>query len=234
MGSAIVQNIILLGGLVVQIVTLLYLIKYVRATKGIEESANKQTEVSQGLLKAANDQTEASQELMAVANAQARSSEIMARWQPEQWRRDSRGQEWRELVGALTASVSKIEAGPPPHPFAPRPGGAPLVDQLTEMMNEQFSIHKEFSHWLNDALLGAARVLSDRLFITDVLEREHIREEWREVELLSHGLPLYQQSDAASNGGLCDRYGLSAKVGVSASEAHRTGSTGPRSRRSCD
>jgi len=41
MGSPIAQNIVMLGGLVVQIVTLCYLIKYVRATVGMQKAAGR-------------------------------------------------------------------------------------------------------------------------------------------------------------------------------------------------
>jgi hypothetical protein len=176
MGSPIVQSIILIGALVVQIVTLCYLIKYVRATIGIQKAAVAQTRASQDL----------------------------ARWQPEQWRRDSRGQEWRELIGTLTAAFSKIQAGPPPHPFAPKTVGEPTlgfaIERLGEQIREASALRDETSHWLNEALFAAARVISDRLFITDVLEREHIREEWREIEIMSGDLPLYHQDARATNG----------------------------------
>jgi hypothetical protein len=182
MGSPIVQSIVLLGGFVVQIVTLCYLIKYVRATVGIQKAAVAQTQASQDL----------------------------ARWQPEQWRRDSRGQEWRELIGTLATSVLKIEAGPPPHPFVPGTvagaGGfdrrEPIGDIVVGGMStrEAEALRDERSHWLNEALFAAARVISDRLLITDVLEREHIREEWREIEVMSGDLPLYQQDATSANG----------------------------------
>jgi hypothetical protein len=56
MGSPIVETIVLLGGLVVQIVTLCYLIKYVRATVGIQKATVAQTQTGQDLVRAANDQ----------------------------------------------------------------------------------------------------------------------------------------------------------------------------------
>jgi hypothetical protein len=58
MGSPVVQNIVVLGGLVVQIATLCYLIKYVRATAGIQKAAVAQTQASQELVNAANEQSE--------------------------------------------------------------------------------------------------------------------------------------------------------------------------------
>jgi hypothetical protein len=71
MGSPIVQNIVLLCGLVVQIVTLWYLIKYVRATVGIQNAAVAQTRASQDLVKVGNDQIKVSQELVKAANEQS-------------------------------------------------------------------------------------------------------------------------------------------------------------------
>jgi hypothetical protein len=173
MGSLTAQNIILVGGLVVQIVTLYYLIKYVRATKGIQEASNKQTELSQGLLGAADAQMEVSRDLMAAANAQAAASEKMARWQPEQWRRDSRGQDWKELVGALTECVLQIENAP----LAPNVFATGVVAGRSTM--------------IRGALMDAARALNDRLFITDALEKEHIRVGWREIEAMANTLPIY-------------------------------------------
>ncbi len=58
MGTTTTQNIILLAGLLVQIVTLIFLVRYVRATKGIENAANEQTNGTQNLVKAANEQSE--------------------------------------------------------------------------------------------------------------------------------------------------------------------------------
>lgn len=71
MGSPIAQNIVLLGGLVVQIVTLCYLIKYVRATLGIQKAAGAQTQTSQDLVKVGNEQAQASRELVKAANEQS-------------------------------------------------------------------------------------------------------------------------------------------------------------------
>ncbi len=169
-GTVFTQNVILFLALVVNVVTLVFLIKYVRATKGIEEAANKQTEVSQGLLRAANVQGEASRELMAAANAQAAASEKLARWQPEQWRRDSRGQEWRELIGTLTQCFPKIELAKAVAPNAFVPATA------------QWNARQEEGR---RALLEAWGVINDRLFIRDVLERERVREDWKEIESMS-------------------------------------------------
>jgi hypothetical protein len=200
-GTPIAQNVVLFLAFVVNVVTLVFLIKYVRATKGIQEAANKQTEVSQGLLRAANVQSEASGNLMAAATAQAAASERLAGWQPEQWRRDSRGQEWREFIGTLTTSVSKIEGGPQPHPFAPRTAGvgtAAFAAQLMNRMLEAVALRNERMHWLNEALLAAARVIGDRLLIAGVLKREHIREEWKEIERMAHD--FYEQDPASAEG----------------------------------
>jgi len=181
MGSRIMQNIVMLAALVVQIVTLCYLIKYVRATVGIQRAAMEQTEASQDL----------------------------ARWQPEQWRRDSRGQEWRELIGTLTTSVTKILAGPPPHPFVPKTvtdrRGFDRVEMIETMIGgmstrEAEALRDEHSHWLNEALFAGERVIADRLLITDVLEREHIREGWIEIEVMSEDLPLYQENATSTDG----------------------------------
>ena len=150
-GTPVVQNVILFLAFAVNVVTLIFLVKYVRATKGIQDAANKKTGVSQGLLGAALVQSEASRDLMAAANTQAAASERLARWQPEQWRRDSRGQEWRELIGTLTTSVSKIQAGPPPHPFVPRAVGERTTEAWMEVMQERMreagALRDECSHW---------------------------------------------------------------------------------------
>jgi hypothetical protein len=180
-GTPVAQNVILSLAFALNVVTLIFLIKYVRATKGIQEAANKQTA----------------------------ASERLARWQPEQWRRDSRGQEWRELIGTLTTSVLKIEAGPPPHPFVPRTvveRSAGVLFRLSEDIiggmtaGEWKAFRDECSYWRNEALFAAARVISDRLLIADALEREHIREEWREIELMSGDLPLYQENVTSTDG----------------------------------
>ncbi|MGD0456850.1 MAG: hypothetical protein ABSC21_03795 [Terriglobia bacterium] len=71
MGSPIAQNIVMLGGLVVQIVTLCYLIKYVRATVGMQKAAGAQTQASQDLVKVGNEQAQASRELVKAANEQS-------------------------------------------------------------------------------------------------------------------------------------------------------------------
>ena len=44
MGTTVAQNIILAGGLALQVVMLVFLVKYVRATKGIEKASNEQSE----------------------------------------------------------------------------------------------------------------------------------------------------------------------------------------------
>lgn len=44
MGTNVAQNIILLAGLAVQIVAVIFLVRYVRATKGIEKASNEQSE----------------------------------------------------------------------------------------------------------------------------------------------------------------------------------------------
>jgi hypothetical protein len=71
MGSWFVQNIVLLVGLIVQIVTLCYLVKYVRATVRIQKAAVAQTQASQDLVKVGNEQAQASRELVKVANEQS-------------------------------------------------------------------------------------------------------------------------------------------------------------------
>jgi hypothetical protein len=71
MGSPIAQSAILLGGLVVQIVTLCYLIKYVQATVGIQKAAVEQTKASQDLVNVGNAQISVSQELLKAANEQS-------------------------------------------------------------------------------------------------------------------------------------------------------------------
>lgn len=71
MGSPIAENTVLLGGLVVQIMTLCYLIKYVRATVGIQEAAAAQTQASQDLVRVGGEQIRVSQQLVNAANEQS-------------------------------------------------------------------------------------------------------------------------------------------------------------------
>ena len=71
MASLIVQDVIMLASLIVQIVTLCYLIRYVRATVGIQKAAVAQTQTGQDLVRAANEQAEASRELVEAADDQS-------------------------------------------------------------------------------------------------------------------------------------------------------------------
>ena len=71
MTSLIVQDVIMLASLIVQIVTLCYLIKYVRATVGIQKAAVEQTKASQALVNVGHEQTRVSQELLKAANEQS-------------------------------------------------------------------------------------------------------------------------------------------------------------------
>ena len=59
------------GGLAVSVVTLVFLIKYVRATKGIERAAVEQSQATNKLVRAADDQTKVSHELVKAANEQS-------------------------------------------------------------------------------------------------------------------------------------------------------------------
>jgi len=147
MGSLITQNIVLLGGLIVQIVTLCYLIKYVRATQRIEKETVRQSETNREL----------------------------AAWQRRQWELDSRKQEWRELIGTLTQCFQKIElefANPTPNIFAQH------TREWIADRSEAVSVR-----------LKAAKVIDDRLFITDQLEKERVRECWTEIEAMSVSTP---------------------------------------------
>jgi hypothetical protein len=162
-GYEAAQTWVLAGGLLVSIVTLIYLIKYVRATKGIESAAAGQTAASQDL----------------------------ACWQRKQWELDSRKQEWRELIGTLTEAFQKVELmiAPMPHVFA--------------LATPQGAARQADARW---ALVQAA-VLNDRLFILDVVENEHIREDWRDIEVMSDQLNPVQQGQitaTASTAGITD------------------------------
>jgi len=59
------------GGLVVSFVTVIFLIKYVRATKGIQKAAVEQCRATNELVTAANEQTKVSLELVEAANEQS-------------------------------------------------------------------------------------------------------------------------------------------------------------------
>jgi len=140
MASLIVQDVIILASLIVQIVTLCYLIKYVRATVGIQRAAVEQTKASQDL----------------------------AQWQHRQWELDNRKEEWRELISTLTRCFPKIGdmVAVAPNVFAA------ATPQWVARQQEARS-----------ALLEASAAITNRLFITDVLERESVWEDWREVEV---------------------------------------------------
>jgi len=142
MASLVVQDVIMLASLIVQIVTLCYLIKYVRATVGIQ--------------KAAVEQTKASQEL--------------ARWQRRQWLLDNRKQEWSEVIGTLTKCFPRIELAR---------AAAPNVFATA---TAQWVARQEDGRW---ALLEAWSVINSRLFITEVLEKENVKEGWKEIEVVS-------------------------------------------------
>jgi hypothetical protein len=71
MGSSVVQDGVMLAGLVVQVVALCYLIKYVRATVGIQKAAAAQTQASQDLVRVGNEQVRVSQDLLKAANEQS-------------------------------------------------------------------------------------------------------------------------------------------------------------------
>lgn len=71
MGTPVAQNLIVFGTLAIQIVTLCYLVKYVRATVGIQKAAMEQTKASQDLVKVGSEQTRVSQELLKAANEQS-------------------------------------------------------------------------------------------------------------------------------------------------------------------
>jgi hypothetical protein len=134
----------MLAGLVVQVVALCYLIKYVRATVGIQKAAGAQTQASQDL----------------------------AQWQRRQWALDSRKQEWSELIGTLTECVQKIELA------------KAVAPNVFALATPQWVARQEEAR---RALLEAGGVISDRLFIKDVLEKERVREDWREIEVMSEG-----------------------------------------------
>jgi hypothetical protein len=132
MASLIVQDVIMLASLIVQIVTLCYLIRYVRATVGIQRAAVQQTKASQDL----------------------------AQWQRRHWELDSKKQEWRELIGTLTECFQKKDLS--------RKGGRTpkALDFYEEGLLAEFA---------------AERVITDRLFITQFVEAEHVLGDWRKI-----------------------------------------------------
>ena len=162
--SMLVQNVILAASLVVSVVTLVFLVKYVRATKGIEKAAIDQAETTQELAKSASDQTKVSQELIRAANkqaegsqAQAESGRELARWQREQWELDSRKQEWRELISTLTRCVEMIRVG------------------------QRSQNNAEWLQTVQAARGNASTVITDRLFITTEITRDGLRDKWDEI-----------------------------------------------------
>jgi hypothetical protein len=71
MCSQAAQNWILLCGLAVNVATLVALLIYVAATKGIQKAAVEQARLTNELVTAANEQTKVSHELVTAANEQS-------------------------------------------------------------------------------------------------------------------------------------------------------------------
>jgi hypothetical protein len=121
----------------------------------------------------------------------------LVRWQRKQWKLDSRKQEWSELIGTLTECFQKIEiefAAPVPNTFA---------QHTREWVAHQVETPS--------VRLRAARVIDDRLFIIDVLEKEHVREGWGEIELASYTPISVQQNPPHQAGGSVSVTGLQQK-----------------------
>ena len=123
---------------------------------------------------------------------QSAASRELAQWQRKQWELDGRKQEWSELIGAVTEAFQKVELvmEPVPHVFA--------------IATPEAAARQAERRW---ALLKAAAALNDRLFILDVVEKEHIREEWREIEVMSDQLNPVQQGQipaTTSTAGITD------------------------------
>jgi hypothetical protein len=116
----------------------------------------------------------------------------LVRWPRKQWALDRRKEEWGELIATLTKCFPKIEivTAVAPHVFAAH--------------TPQWAARQEGGRW---ALLEARGVINNRLFITDVLERERVREDWKEIELMTdRAVPANQGEPpaGASSAGLTD------------------------------
>ena len=107
-----------------------------------------------------------------ASDKQAKATQDLARSQRQQWELDSRKEEWRELIDTLTQCFHKVELAKASLPY-------PSVSAPPQWVVVPGEARR--------ALLEAVGVISNRLFIKDVLEKERVREDWREIELMSEG-----------------------------------------------
>jgi len=98
-----------------------------------------------------------------AANEQTAESRMLAKWQRQQWQLDSRKQEWMELVGALTRCAQKI------------------IDARSNVKE----IGGVWDPYLKPAKQEGERIISDRLFISDSLERNKIKSDWESFNEVS-------------------------------------------------
>jgi hypothetical protein len=103
---------------------------------------------------------------------QAKASQDLARSQRQQWELDSRKEEWRELIDTVTLCFNKIELA--------------------------WRFRSTADRWVEaqSAALDAERVIEDRLFITEFVEREGVLKAWREAKdkAFSAGIVEHQES----------------------------------------
>jgi hypothetical protein len=88
-------------------------------------------------------------------------------WQQSHWERDNRKAEYRELISGLSQSTYSIMDN-----FNSRVGDVNLTSD------------KDYLQETDGATSGGYNLISDRLFIAEVMKRENIRDRW---------LPILQQ-----------------------------------------
>lgn len=90
----------------------------------------------------------------------------LAKWERERWELDSRREEWRRLLGTLTTCVHRImtaKCGPQSQKFPA-------------------SLGWESDDAIREALLEAAQVIQNRVFVRDELLSFNLEDAWKEIE----------------------------------------------------
>jgi hypothetical protein len=100
-----------------------------------------------------------------ASDKQATATRDLARWQRRQWELDGRKQEWRELIEVLVRCADQIDSA-----------------KRTAQVSTFGPFAKEGAERLQRSREAARAVLSNRLYIRNVVEREDLENLWREVE----------------------------------------------------
>lgn len=99
------------------------------------------------------------------------------RSQNRQWVRDSKKQEYRALLDALSGCVKEIIELR--HGF---PSFRPKLLGQWEAMNAEEQRRAEFIQGITAAFLEASRVLANSLFIDEALKKQDVCDQWRRLE----------------------------------------------------